>query len=264
MKRSDVLHEITNLKGADAHDWVVDTYNSINPRPRGYKLQSKDPWCAATVSAVLHKCGYDDLAECSCPVMTQKALDKDIWVEDDSYIPKAGDIIMYDWHDNGQGDNEGNPDHVGIVVKVDGDTITVREGNKNGTVGNRQIKANGRYIRGYIVPPYEADTGTLEHDTLNNTPVSKNPVKVPTYETNKTYTVTVKSTLNVRKGAGTQYGLVGYYGLTPDAKRHAIGSALKNGTRVTCLGTKTVGNDIWMKIPSGWICAKTANAIYVK
>lgn len=157
MKRSDVLHEITNLKGADAHDWVVDTYNSISPRPRGYKLQSKDPWCAATVSAVLHKCGYDDLAECSCPVMTQKARDKGIWIEDDSYIPKAGDIIMYDWQDNGQGDNEGNPDHVGIVVKVDGDNITVREGNKNGSVGNRQIKVNGRYIRGFITPQYEEE-----------------------------------------------------------------------------------------------------------
>ena len=125
MKRPDAIHKITNLRGENAHRWVVDTYNSIEPLPRGYKLQDKDPWCASTVSAVFHSLGYNDLAECSCPMMVQKAKDLGIWKENDDYTPEAGDIIMYDWQDDGKGDNMGNPDHVGIVVKVTDKKITV-------------------------------------------------------------------------------------------------------------------------------------------
>lgn len=264
MKRSDVLHEITNLKGDGAHKIVVDTYNSITPRPRGYKLQDKDPWCAATVSAVFHKLGYDDIAECGCPSMIKKAKDKGIWMENDAYTPKVGDVIMYDWQDDGKGDNMGNPDHVGIVVKVDGNKITVREGNKGGTVGNRTLDVNGKFIRGYILPPYEAESATETTKPTNNAPVEETAVKTPVYKVGQTYTISVNTALNVRKGAGTQFGLVGYYGLTADAKKHAIGSALKSGTRVTCKAVKNVGNDVWMQIPSGWICAKNGGNVYVK
>ena len=40
------------------------------------------------------------------------------WQEDDSYIPSAGDIIMYDWDDSKIGDCKGFPDHVGIIISV--------------------------------------------------------------------------------------------------------------------------------------------------
>lgn len=263
MKRADVIHEITNLKGSDAHKWVVDTYNSIDPRPRGYKLQTKDPWCAATVSAILHKAGYDSLAECSCPIMVKKAKDLGIWIENDGYKPESGDIVMYDWGDNGEGDNLGVPDHVGIVVRVDGNKITVREGNKSNSVGNRIIYVNGKYIRGYIRPPYEADTASLTDELINNAPKKENSVK-SLYEVGKIYTISVNTALNVRKGAGKQFGLVGYMGLTPDGKRYARGSALVNGTKVTCNEVKNVGDEIWLRIPSGWVCAKSGDRTFVK
>ena len=48
-----------------------------------------------------------------------------IFIENDSYVPKTGDIIFYDWADNGVGDNTGVPDHVGIVVTVSGITRDV-------------------------------------------------------------------------------------------------------------------------------------------
>ena len=272
MRRSDVLHTITNLKGEEGHQWVVDTYNSIEPRPRGYKLQDKDPWCASTVSAVFHSLGYDDLAECSCTVMVSKAKELGLWVEDDAFIPQTGDVIMYDWQDNGSGDNQGNPDHVGIVVKVTDKKITVREGNKAKSVGNRTIDANGKFIRGYIVPPYEddveGDSQSLEQDVDNLTPVEEKPEEKPQtaserYIVGKTYTVSVRSALNVRrtpKGA-----LVGYANLTADGKKHAFASgALKNGTRVTCLEVKAFSDsDIWIKIPSGWICAVDGDKTFV-
>lgn len=157
MRREDVVKTITALKGEDGHKWVVSTYNSISPRPRGYKLQNSDPWCAATVSAVLHACGDDSIAECYCPSMIIKAKNAGIWMEKDSYIPKPGDVIMYDWQDSGAGDGVGVADHTGIVIKCDGNTITVREGNKNHSVGDRQIKVNGKYIRGFITPVFEEE-----------------------------------------------------------------------------------------------------------
>ena len=61
---------------------------------------------------------------------------------------------MYDWQDSGSGDNTGTPDHIGIVEKVDGKTVTVIEGNYNDSVKRRQIQIGGRYIRGYVTPKY--------------------------------------------------------------------------------------------------------------
>ena len=85
------------------------------------------------------------------------------------------------------------------------------------------------------------------------------------YEVGKVYTVNVKTALNVRKGAGKGYGLVGYAGLTEDGKKHAYpNGALKNGTRVTVVAVKEISpTDIWVKIPSGWICAVDGDRKFV-
>ena len=71
------------------------------------------PWCCAWASAVLIKAGVEFNPECSCNELIK--LNKDIWVEDDGYIPKIRDLVLYDWSDNGIRDNKGAPDHVGIV-----------------------------------------------------------------------------------------------------------------------------------------------------
>lgn len=56
--------------------------------------------------------------------------------------------------------------------------------------------------------------------------------------------------------------------LTSNAKEHAkkdiLGYAiLKKGTRVTCQGIRATQTCTWMKIPSGWICARNSKHIYV-
>ena len=84
--------------------------------------------------------------------------EKGIWVEDDSYVPSPGDYLFYDWQDNGVGDNQGVSDHVGIVEKVVDGVITVIEGNYSNSVKCRTLKVNGKYIRGYGVPKYDAET----------------------------------------------------------------------------------------------------------
>lgn len=79
------------------------------------------------------------------------------------------------------------------------------------------------------------------------------------------YTVDVASALNVRTGPSTDYPTVGFRNLTADGKRHANSyGALLPGTRVTCLEVKEHNpSDIWIRIPSGWICAKSGENRYV-
>lgn len=148
------------LNEADgSHKKIVDIYNTLDPLPRGYKLRYTDAWCAGTISALAVVCKATDIipCECSCLRMINKAKDMGIWVENDAYVPSPGDIMMYDWDDSGSGDNTNNPDHVGIVEKLSGNTITVIEGNYSGAVKRRAVLVNGKYIRGYIVPEYDAE-----------------------------------------------------------------------------------------------------------
>lgn len=135
---------------------IIDLYNTQNPLPRGYKVKYTDEWCATTVTAAGIQAGLHDiiLGECSCSRMIALYQAAGRWMEDDSYTPQPGDIIMYDWQDSGNGDNTGAPDHVGIVEKVVGGTITIIEGNKGEAVDRRTLSVNGRYIRGYCLPDY--------------------------------------------------------------------------------------------------------------
>lgn len=135
---------------------IIDIYNSHTPRARGYKLQYSDEWCAGTVSAAAIATGNTNAVplEVSCHYMIEGAKAKGIWVENDSYVPQGGDIILYDWQDSGIGDNTGNPDHVGVVEYTSGGIIHVIEGNNGEKVARRELSVNGRYIRGFIVPKY--------------------------------------------------------------------------------------------------------------
>lgn len=147
---------------------IIDTYNAYTPRARGYKVQYSDEWCATFVSACAIKANAVKIIplECSCNYMISAFKSIDCWVESDAYIPRAGDIIFYDWQDTGVGDNRGSSDHVGIVETVDNGYITVIEGNKNEIVARRKIKVNGRYIRGYGVPKYDKAAKSETKETI--------------------------------------------------------------------------------------------------
>lgn len=156
------------------HKQIIDIYNSHKPRPRGYKVKYTDPWCATTVSAVAIALGYTDIipVECSCPKMIELLKKLECWVEDESIVPKPGYIAFYDWDDNGVGDNIGAPEHVGIVEKVLNGKITIIEGNYSNSVKRRTISVNGKYIRGYGVPKYDAEVTTSTNQG-NTTAASK-------------------------------------------------------------------------------------------
>ena len=147
-------------KGDSTHKAIIDTYNTIRPLPRGVRMSYTMDWCAATVSAAFQAAGLVDLipAECSCGQMMRDAQQRGIWVEDDDYRPKVGDLVLYDWQDSGVGDNKGAPDHVGVVTGIDSTGFQVLEGNMGSPskVGRRKLAFGGRYIRGFVAPNYGA------------------------------------------------------------------------------------------------------------
>lgn len=138
---------------------IIDLYNTQRPLPRGYAVQYDDEWCATTVTAAGMSAGLHDIifGECSCTKMIELFKVKGRWQENDAYRPEPGDIIMYYWKDGSNyatTDCIAAPNHVGIVEKVEGNIITVIEGNKGEAVARRTVAVNGRYIRGYCLPDY--------------------------------------------------------------------------------------------------------------
>lgn len=154
---SEAISHVGVKEGTVLHHKIIDRYNSRKPLPRGYAVKYTDAWCATFISYLAIVMGYTDIipVECGCPQMITLAKQMGIWVENDAYVPKPGDIVLYDWQDSGSGDNTGTADHIGIVEKVVGSTETIIEGNYQDSVKRRELAVNGRYIRGYIVPRYQ-------------------------------------------------------------------------------------------------------------
>lgn len=150
-----------------SHRQIIDIYNAHKPLARGYAVKYTDAWCATFVSAMAIKCGLTDIipTECGCGEMITLFKNLGEWQESDSYTPKPGDVVFYDWDDSGSGDNTGNPDHVGIVETISGSSFKVIEGNMSNAVGRRSMTVNGRYIRGFGVPKYKCDTSDSGSNT---------------------------------------------------------------------------------------------------
>ena len=136
---------------------ILDIYNTYKPHPRGHKMTTKDPWCAAFVSAVAIKLGYTAIlpVECSCTKMIALLKKNGTWDEQDHRVPHPGELIFYNWEAAATGDDDTDADHVGIVESVQNGRIFVIEGNYQKAVKRRIIPVNYKYIRGYGVPKYD-------------------------------------------------------------------------------------------------------------
>lgn len=145
-------------EGSAEHHAIIDLFNTV--KPDGWKMTYSAAWCAAFATEVLIEAlGAADAKKvapmsANCDNMIKHAKEMGCWVENDAYKPKKAEMVLYDWQDTGYGDDKGGADHVGIVEKVSGDTITVIEGNYSDMVKRRTLKVNGRYIRGYVTPLY--------------------------------------------------------------------------------------------------------------
>lgn len=161
----------TTAKSA-GHKQILADYNK--GCDKGRKADISTPWCAEFVGACavesdnVLKDGIGVPVDCSCGTgphsLLEKAKKAGIWVESDSYVPRIGDIIIYDWKDNGTNPPEdiSGHDHTGIVTSVGGNSFRVVEGNKNvngvSQVASRNVEVNQRYIRGFITPKFSDES----------------------------------------------------------------------------------------------------------
>lgn len=67
------------------------------------------------------------------------------------YEPQAGDIIFFDWSNDGQ---DGEADHVGIVEKCENGTVYTVEGNSGDACKQNSYPVGYYEILGYGVPKY--------------------------------------------------------------------------------------------------------------
>ena len=171
--RQKVVDLVKSWQGKNEADGsyktIIDIYNSVAPFPRNTKMEYSWAWCACTWSALAKKLGYVPIMpiEISCYYIIEEAKKMGIWVENDAYVPSPGDAILYDWQDNGVGDNTGNPDHIGTVIEVypSAGYMVVEEGNYSNAVKKRTISINGKFIRGFITPKYTDNTVTTPAQT---------------------------------------------------------------------------------------------------
>lgn len=120
---------------------------------------------------------------------------------------------------------------------------------------------------GYATDPKYVDSilKIIQSNKLEQFDKKEKETKKEEYIIGNTYTLQVN--LNVRMGAGTSYKNKKYSELTKDGRKHALNisnAVLKRGTKVTCKKVIKVKEEIWLQIPSGFICAKYGDKVYVK
>ena len=146
------------------------------------------------------------------------------------------------------------------------DLITKSERYRKACVSNSPLECitaikNG----GYATSPTYINTIMSIINSNNLTKYDNVENKIQSeYITGKTYTTKVN--LNVREGAGTKYKKKDFDDLTFNAQQHAYKrtGVLKKGTKVTCLDIIVNDNEIWIKIPSGYVCANYKGKEYIK
>ncbi|WP_431901034.1 CHAP domain-containing protein [Nonomuraea sp. bgisy101] len=104
------------------------------------------PWCDMFLSWAAHKLGYEEwVGQFAYTVAHAEWFkEKDAW----GTKPKPGALVFYDWSGSNKIDNI---DHVGIVTKVEGDTIFTIEGNIDGGVAKRKERDQSKVV-GYGYP----------------------------------------------------------------------------------------------------------------
>lgn len=120
-----------------------------------YGFNSRVEWCACFVSWCANECGHIDAGVipkfAGCVWGVEWFRDRGLW-QDNSYEPRPGDIIFFDWDDeNGQ---DGESDHVGIVEKVENGTVYTVEGNSGDSCRENHYAIGYYEILGYGVPHY--------------------------------------------------------------------------------------------------------------
>lgn len=143
---------------------IKKAYDSIGKNAKDFNFQTE--WCALFIDWLFgDNTPFTGVSHYSCTAQMNYWKSNGCWENGTTGIT-PGDIIYYDW------DTSGDCDHVGIVVNVQGDTITVVEGNYGGGnwtsnhVGYRSISHSYAFVRGYAIPDYEKETNKVSRPRI--------------------------------------------------------------------------------------------------
>lgn len=116
-----------------------------------YGYSYRVAWCAIYVSWCADQCGFLDAGVLPKLEGVRPYVDwfmeRGQWQGQD-YEPSPGDIIFFDW------ENDGLADHVGIVEKVEDGLIYTVEGNTGDTCAERRYHVGNTPIYGFGCPSY--------------------------------------------------------------------------------------------------------------
>ena len=116
----------------------------------GYRVN----WCAIFVSWCANECGYIDAGVvpkfAGCVQGSRWFKERGLW-QDRSYTPSPENVIFFDWNDPGgfSGAQDGVPDHVGIVERVENGRVYTVEGNSGDKCCQRSYPVGYYEIYGY-------------------------------------------------------------------------------------------------------------------
>lgn len=175
--------------------------------------------------------------------------------------PQVGAVICWKGGKTGYGSDGAG--HVAFVEKVysNGDILTSNSAWGGTRFYTKTLKKSNNYSMGsgfqfqgfiYVVPASKTKPATTTSTATK-------------YAAGKDYKL--QANMKVRTGAGTKYRQKKRSELTVDGKKHALSgtyACLKKGTVVTCQKVIKSGSDIWLKIPSGYVCAKQGKVTYIK
>lgn len=119
-----------------------------------YGFSYRVDWCAIFVSWCANECGYIDAGVipkfAGCVQGSRWFKDRGQW-QDRDYTPNPGDIIFFDWDNPGgfSGPQDGVPDHVGIVERVENGRVYTIEGNSGDKCCQRSYPVEYYEIYGY-------------------------------------------------------------------------------------------------------------------
>ncbi len=127
-------------------------------------------------------------------------------------------------------------------------------------------KAGGKTLAG-LTRRRKAEKALFDRATDKQTAATEKTQESSNSAYTKGKTYTMACNLYVRDAAAGNKKK--YSALSADGKAHGYADAqgnaiLRTGTRVTVKECKTIGSDIWLQIPSGWIAAKSGGKVYVK
>lgn len=120
-------------------------------------------WCACFVSWCANECGYVENGLFPC---TGGVGGYENWfagqTADRSYEPAAGDLIIFDW------EQDGYTDHIGLVEKVENGRVYTVEGNSDNAVVSTSYPLSSSSIALYLIPDYSSVGNTITPTQLSS------------------------------------------------------------------------------------------------